>query len=63
VDRKSPYIEFDGGFVSNPRLINVKGYMNPANNKLVAKMYDEGTGILFTTTGLGTTQTWIATAC
>ena len=29
VDRKSPYIEFDGGFVSNPSLSNVMGYMNP----------------------------------
>lgn len=47
VDRKAPYIEFDGGFVSNPRLSNVMGYMNPKQGKLIAKMYDGGTGILF----------------
>jgi hypothetical protein len=47
VDRKSPYIEFDGGFVSNPNLSNVVGYMNPQHGKLVAKMYDNGMGILF----------------
>jgi hypothetical protein len=47
VDRKAPYIEFDGGFVGNPRLSNVTGYMNPQQGKLIAKMYDAGTGILF----------------
>ena len=46
VDRKSPTIEFDGGFVHNPNLRNIRGYMNPAS-KLVAKMFDNGTGILF----------------
>jgi hypothetical protein len=47
VDRKSPYIEFDGGFVTNPNLSNVVGYMNPQRGKLVVKLYDEGMGILF----------------
>ncbi len=47
VDRKSPYIEFDGGFVGNPRLNNVAGYMNPAGDRLIARMYDGGMGILF----------------
>jgi Mg-chelatase subunit ChlD len=47
VDRKAPYIEFDGGFVGSTRLSNVMGYMNPQQGKLIAKMYDAGTGILF----------------
>lgn len=47
VDRKSPYIEFDGGFVSNPNLSNVFGYMNPQRGNLVARLYDAGMGILF----------------
>lgn len=47
VDAISPYVEFDGGWVSNPRLINLAGYMNPANDSLMVKMYDGGSGILF----------------
>jgi len=47
VDRTSPYIEFDGGFVSNPGLRNVHGYMNPTTGQLVARMYDGGIGVLF----------------
>jgi hypothetical protein len=47
VDRSSPDIEFDGGWVDNPELINVKGYMNPANDSLQVKLFDAGTGILF----------------
>ncbi len=47
VDRTSPYIAFDGGWVTNPRLINLAGYMNPADQRLQVKMYDGGSGILF----------------
>ncbi|MCC7142468.1 MAG: hypothetical protein IT349_10235 [Candidatus Eisenbacteria bacterium] len=47
VDRTSPYIAFDGGWVDNPRLIGLAGYMNPADERLQVKMYDGGSGILF----------------
>ncbi len=47
VDRTPPYVEFDGGWVTNPRLINLAGYMNPSNDSLMVKMYDAGSGILF----------------
>lgn len=47
VDRTTPDITFDGGWVSNPDLINIQGYMNPANDSLQVKLFDAGTGILF----------------
>lgn len=47
VDQKPPYVEFDGGWVQNPRLKNVAGYMNPENNTLQVKLYDGGAGVLF----------------
>ncbi len=47
VDRKSPSIEFDGGWLSNPDIINAMGYMNPSNDSLHVKLYDGGTGIHF----------------
>ena len=47
VDRTSPDIEFDGGWVSNPDIINSMGYMNPANDSLQVMLSDTGTGILF----------------
>jgi len=46
VDRTSPYIEFDGGFVANPDIINAQGYMNPAGDSLQVSLYDGGTGIM-----------------
>lgn len=46
VDNTSPYLEFHGGWVSNPLFSNVSGYLNPAqNNMLTVKMFDNGTGI------------------
>ncbi|MCB9464834.1 MAG: hypothetical protein H6682_14165 [Candidatus Eisenbacteria bacterium] len=47
VDRTSPDITFDGGYVSNPDLINAQGYMNPANDRLEVQLKDSGSGILF----------------
>lgn len=47
VDRTSPYLEFHGGWVSNPLFSNVSGYLNPAvqNDMLTVKMFDNGAGI------------------
>lgn len=48
VDNTAPYIEFHGGWVDNPLLRNVAGYLNPykMENMLTVYMYDEGAGIL-----------------
>lgn len=46
VDRTSPIVEA-GGFVSSPYLVSVLGYINPQHRRLLAKLYDDGGGILF----------------
>lgn len=46
-DRTAPYVEFDGGWVTNPRLTRALGFMNPNNTALTARMFDAGSGILF----------------
>ena len=48
VDATAPYVEFHGGWVDNPVLQNVAGYINPFKEEsmLTAYMYDAGSGIL-----------------
>lgn len=47
VDETAPLVEFHGGWVGNPLLANVTGYMNPAqsNDMLTIKLFDSGSGI------------------
>jgi len=47
VDETAPLIEFHGGWVGNPLLANVSGYLNPAqsNDMLTIKLFDAGAGI------------------
>lgn len=48
MDASGPYIAFDGGFIQNPRINQVNGYMNPkGQERLTAKIYDGGVGVLF----------------
>ncbi|MBM3316525.1 MAG: hypothetical protein FJY75_01605, partial [Candidatus Eisenbacteria bacterium] len=52
VDNTAPYIAFHGGWVDNPRLSNVAGYINPITmqqrheDMLTVYLYDAGAGIL-----------------
>jgi hypothetical protein len=45
VDLTAPIIEFNGGWVSNPLLRNVSGYVDANNSMLTVKMTDHESGI------------------
>jgi hypothetical protein len=47
VDRTAPYVEFHGGFVGNPKLETVAGYINLEEAALSVRLFDGGSGILF----------------
>jgi hypothetical protein len=47
VDRTAPYVEFHGGFVGNPKLESVAGYINLEEDILTVRLFDGGSGILF----------------